>query len=516
MAYDDLIEAMHYDFGPVDPPLYDGAEPFVMTYAFRSSRPDSLPTMESFTGWTAFDAAEKRAVREALDEIEGFANVRFVEAPGDPDPYLDLGIVDFTGKNGRGGLLWQFDGAGNLLDVDGFALFAWGKDLSERPDLVRHEIGHALGLKHPFEHGVVVPDEYDNNGYSVMSYTTDPEGRGVGETYEILDIMALQYLWGENDSAATGGRKLTLSAVEDGDVALLTGGSTPIVNVGSAALDAHIDLRDGAFSYVGDEIVAATGIGAEVKRAIGGRADDRIDGTGANERLIGRGGDDELVGRGGRDVLKGGGGDDSLDGGRGRDSLVGGGGNDRIDGGGGADRVRGGAGHDDIDGGRGRDRIDGGRGRDEIDGGGGRDVLLGRGGADTIRGGHGSDDIDGGRHRDVLIGGAGQDEIEGGGGRDTIRGGGGRDDISGGRGVDVLIGGGGADTFHFTRGDGRDTIRDLGRGDDTLVVAGHGSRRDVLDAASRDGGDVVIDLGRDRIVIEGADIGDLEDALIIG
>ena len=122
---------------------------------------------------------------------------------------------------------------------------------------------------------------------------------------------------------------------------------------------------------------------------IGGRADDRLDGTDRG---------DWLWGQAGADRITGGGGDDLIDGGTGADRLSGGGGDDLIFGGAGretgwatiagrgaqADILTGGAGDDRLWGQAGADRLDGGAGDDILTGGGGRDDFVYTGGADLI------------------------------------------------------------------------------------------------------------------------------------
>lgn len=48
-----------------------------------------------------------------------------------------------------------------------------------------HEIGHALGLKHSFEDGAVLPTAYDTTRYSVMSYTGYQDAYYI--TVELID-----------------------------------------------------------------------------------------------------------------------------------------------------------------------------------------------------------------------------------------------------------------------------------------------------------------------------------------
>jgi serralysin len=56
-----------------------------------------------------------------------------------------------------------------------------------------HEIGHALGLKHPFDGTPNLPADEDNHSHTVMSYGFPGESPGTPMGY---DVMALQYLYG--------------------------------------------------------------------------------------------------------------------------------------------------------------------------------------------------------------------------------------------------------------------------------------------------------------------------------
>ncbi len=489
MLSNDLIEAMHFDFGGLTPPFNTADDdPIVFTYAFRAEQPATLPVIGGYDGWVPFTAAEEAATRAALDEIESFANIRFVETPGAADPRLDFGKADVRVGIGEGGAAWAWRD-GRMTAYEAFAVFDADLDLTGEPDLIRHEIGHALGLAHPFE-GVTLPDVYENKGYTLMSYTDDPFGDGSDEgAYQILDVMALQFLWGESDGAGSRGDRLALDAGDGHVPVVLDTGGRDVIAAGDTHLDARIDLREGAFSYLGEQRVAAVAFDAAIEVALGGRGDDWLGGSAGDNVLAGRGGADTLLGRGGKDVLRGGGGDDTLRSGSGADTL------------------RGGAGADDLR---------AGHGADELRGGAGGDALRGGRGADDLRGGRGADDLHGGAGRDALHGNRGADQLHGGAGRDRLLGGAGNDELDGGRGRDVMTGGAGADTFHFARGDGRDVITDLGRGEDVLRLEGFGSRQDVMDAAQERGHGVVLDLNGGHLTLRGADMDDLWDALLLG
>ncbi len=203
-----------------------------------------------------------------------------------------------------------------------------------------------------------------------------------------------------------------------------------------------------------------------------GGGDDVMSGGGGNDILIGMLGNDLLMGDDGNDVLSGWEGDDSLLGGDGDDIMAGDFGryeqpNDRLLGlsnsvpAGFLDLSTGYSGPVNL---AGNDYLDGGDGNDLIYGEAGNDLLLGGSGSDRMWGDapyltaefHGAD---------YLSGGTGNDELMGGGGDDVLAGGTGDDDLEGSEG---------SDTYIFVRGDGRDSIADLGQsGIDSLFIEGY-------------------------------------------
>ncbi len=137
---------------------------------------------------------------------------------------------------------------------------------------------------------------------------------------------------------------------------------------------------------------------------------------------------------------------------------------------------------------------------ESFDGGAGNDVISGHGGADSLKGGDGNDRLWSGYDSSfdtsalALYGDGGDDQLYGG----QLADGGDGDDVillatdqRGGTGNDALTGGSAATTYRFTRGDGTDTLSDIGFADsgtvDRIVFENAVERSDIrLQASDRD------------------------------
>jgi Ca2+-binding RTX toxin-like protein len=132
------------------------------------------------------------------------------------------------------------------------------------------------------------------------------------------------------------------------------------------------------------------------------------------------------------------------------------------------------------------------------------DTLNGTGGDDEIRGRGGDDILNGRGGHDTLLGGGGDDLLIGDGGPfDILDGGRGDDRLRGGYGADRLTGGPGDDLFVFRDVGGHSHITDFAAGkfsEDVIDLSAFGfsSFRELHRATFDQGGDVVIELGRQQ------------------
>ena len=381
-----------------------------------------------------------------------------------------------------------------------------------------HELGHALGLKHPFSGSVVLPTSLDSMSSTVMSYSAQPGDQSTGfdfypTTPMVLDIAAMQRLYGANDSYHAGNDSYVYSDATQYHETIWDGGGSDAIQY-SGALNSVIDLRSGTDygSRIGLPVFVISGEGVNlysvnnvwiangvvIENAAGGDGDDLLVGNDANNVLDGGGGDDGISGGIGNDTLIGGAGDDMLDGGPGTDTLTGGAGDDAyvVDSAGDTVIESADAGTDTVTskmswvlqpnvenlvlagtkkmngtGNDGDNQITGNSGKNALAGGPGNDSLAGGSGNDTLNGGEANDTLSGDDGKDVLDGGPGNDALHGGDGVDTLSGGDGDDTLYSGAGADTVSGGVGHDVFVFDNpaGGGTDKISDFSALDDEFA-----------------------------------------------
>jgi Ca2+-binding RTX toxin-like protein len=334
-----------------------------VTFSFLTTVPSyysSTPT----TGFVQFFELHKQAARDVLASIANVVHLSFSEVSGVGD--ITFAMNAQSGSSGYAyfpGFSYYYTGetitsvsAGDLAGdvwLNGNRTWAANDFAVGGPGYgaLVHELGHALGLKHPFEAtpgGYILDVSLDNTKYTVMSYTQHPYSyyRTVNETspgsyswqYEHiqpetlmpLDIKALQYLYGANTSFHSGNDTYTFDTNRPFIQTIWDGGGNDTISVSNFSLGSVIDLRDGYFSSIRipsdplppGQVEHNSGIydgtdnlgiayGSIIENAIGGKGDDQLYGNAVANTLSSNAGADKLDGRGGADTMIGGDGSDT-------------------------------------------------------------------------------------------------------------------------------------------------------------------------------------------------------------
>jgi cyclophilin family peptidyl-prolyl cis-trans isomerase/Ca2+-binding RTX toxin-like protein len=322
-------------------------------YAFPQESPDYLDARYT-EGFQGFSASQIASAESALALIASSSGLRFIRvASPAADDLMSFAINNQTGSAG-----YAVQPLGEWLGSDVFLNGASSSTASLADGgrgayVLIHEIGHALGLKHPFSapdaSGEVAEAPYlsapeDRASWTMMSYTA------TAADYQLrlgpLDIAALQYLYGPNPAVRSGDDRYTVSLIAPNFI--WDGGGSDLIDLSSLPLGADVSLEPGYWGFVGSvrastitEAAQVTiNFDTEIEALLGSAFNDRLAGNALPNLIRGGMGLDTIEGAAGNDTLEGGDRRDRLAGSEGDDLLDGGAGSDFLDGGPGVDTAR--------------------------------------------------------------------------------------------------------------------------------------------------------------------------------
>ena len=258
-----------------------------LRYTFSLADPNASDLGSNYTGAiSAFNLAQQAAAVQVLERVSQITGINFQASPDAATADIHFSNADLRGgtTTGFASTRWSYNYTSDnvitsysadawvYLDSVEFATSNAAPSVGSTGfEVLLHEVGHALGLKHPFEGTVRLPTDDDDTAHTLMSYTHDG---GPHADYAPYDVAALRFLFGG-----------------DGLGGALGDGSAGDWLTGTAAAER---LQGGP----GDDRLDGGG-GIDTAVYVRPRADYRVD-TGAGSLAV-----QALAGDEGRDVLSG-------------------------------------------------------------------------------------------------------------------------------------------------------------------------------------------------------------------
>ena len=395
-----------------------------LTYSFLDANTSSFATdysaAQEYKNAYELDPAQKTAITDSLAKWSAVADIKFTLVTDTNNTVGDLRFGGYAGMDDDTAA-WAYTPSNDPVAGD-----VWIGPQTNNPDptagsydymTFMHEIGHALGLKHPFEssfyNSTTLSPVLDDVRYTIMSYTNSYSYEPT--TPMLLDILAIQKLYGTNDLWEAGNTVYRWDAGQSVFETIWDGGGIDTIDASNQANGVFLNLNEGEFSnigaafydyqqqkYINDGLAIA--FGAKIENATGSAFNDT------------------LVGNNLANVLDGGAGADLMMGGAGNDTYI-------------VDNVM-----DFV--------VETSTRNSEVD-----TVLasvsytLGANLENLTLTGTANLNGTGNTRNNLLIGNDGANSLSGGAGNDELRAGAGNDVLDGGAGIDKLIGGTGDDTY---------------------------------------------------------------------
>ena len=283
-----------------------------------------------------FNNTLQTATRLAIQQWANVANLNFTEIS---ESQTDVGDLRFAYSLALASSVWGYSyypssywaSAGDVWINSTIASSTDWTLGSYNLIALMHEIGHGLGLKHPGDYngsgsgaGPFLPQVLDNRVETIMSYTDyrqwfwDNNKQQYQSIYSqtpmVLDIQAIQYLYGANTSYHTENNIYYFTPDKPFYETLWDAGGIDCLDVSGFQLNCTIDLLPGSYSsllfrsttsdtriYTGENDLGIA-YGCMIENVVGGNGSDTITGNDLDNTITGNTGDDTIDGGEGIDT----------------------------------------------------------------------------------------------------------------------------------------------------------------------------------------------------------------------
>lgn len=239
-----------------------------VTYSFPTAAPNTANANES-TYFEAVTGARQQMVRDVLAMYADVAGITFTEVENDSGGSataeagtagaIRVSLYDqwagsplgyaYGPGTGKGGDAWLSMPEPNNVQSE-----------TSLKVLTMHELGHSVGLKHPFDSGGRFLTDFgypDHREYAIMSYTRNPEWEidGVSSssttqeysvkpsTMALADIAALQFMYGVNYNTRSGDTVYTYSNTVPFFKTLWDGGGNDTIDISNFQFSSTVDRK---------------------------------------------------------------------------------------------------------------------------------------------------------------------------------------------------------------------------------------------------------------------------------